>query len=265
MTPMDLDGVYIEEHGPPSTPALVLVHGAPDRSSSFREILPYHPDRRVVLYDRRGDGRSLEVAPARSMDDHASDLLAVLDRCHAPPIVVAHSFGSNIAMLAASARPGAFAGLGLWEPPLPWVDWWPEGTKRYNAKVAASNNPAKVIEGMYRMLVGDEGWARLSPEAQADLRAEGEAFQVDMASELVAPFDFCDVLIPVVVGYGTATVVEHSAGAEWLVARLPNARLHAVPGAGHFAPRTHPREFAAFIGEVAADVLGSTQPPGPDW
>jgi len=262
--PMRRSSVYVEGHGPLTTPAVVLVHGAPDRSTSFRGVLPYFPDRRVVLYDRRGYGRSMHAPPARAMIDHANDLLAVLDDCHAPPIVVAHSFGSNPTMLAATLRPSAFACVGLWEPPLPWVEWWPRGTKRYNARVAASDDPADDIEGMYRMLLGDPGWERLQPAVQAELRAEGTAFQTDMASELEAPFDFRDVLVPAVVGYGTATVAEHSEGARWLVDRLPNARLHATDGAGHFAPRTHPEEFAAFMDVVVAmaEAAAPTTLPG---
>jgi len=53
------------------------------------------------------------------------------------------------------------------------------------------------------MLLSDQGWDPPSPEAQAELRAEGAAFQTDMASELVAPFDFQDVLVPHC-RYGTA-------------------------------------------------------------
>ncbi len=250
--------MHIEDHGPPSTPALVLVHGAPDRSTSFRGVLPYYPDRRVVLYDRRGYGRSLHLSPARAMIDHANDLLAILEVCRTPPIVVGHSFGSIVAMLAATVRPSAFAAVGLWEPPLPWVEWWPKGTKRYNAKVAASDQPADDIEGMYRMLLGDKGWERLRPRVQVALRAEGAAFQADMASQLDAPFDFRDMLVPALVGYGTATVPEHSEGARWLVDCLPSARLYASPGAGHFAPRTHPMEFAAFMGAVVAMADAAT-------
>jgi len=249
---MERSSVYVEGHGPLADPAIVLVHGAPDRSTSFRGLLPYFPDRRVVLYDRRGYGRSIHAPPARAMSDHADDLLAILDGYPVPPIVIAHSFGSNLTMLAATIRPSAFAAVGLWEPPLPWVEWWPRSTKRYNAKIAASDQPADDIEGMYRMLLSDQGWDHLRPEAQAELRAEGAAFQTDMASELVAPFDFQDVLVPALVGYGTATVPEQAKGARWLVDRLPNARLHAVPGAGHFAPRTHPEEFADFMGVVIA-------------
>ena len=246
--------MYVEAHGPPTDPQLVLVHGAPDRSTSFRGVLAYVPDHRVVLYDRRGYGRSVNAPPAGTMTDHADDLLAVLDGCEVPPIVVAHSFGSNITMLAATMQPSAFAAVGLWEPPLTWVDWWPRSTKRYNAKVAASDEPAEEIERMYRMLLGDQGWERLPPGARAELRAEGRAFQADMASELEAPFDFEDMVVPALVGYGTATVNEHSKGARWLDDCLPNSRLHEVSGAGHFAPRTHPEEFARFIGAVVEMV-----------
>jgi pimeloyl-ACP methyl ester carboxylesterase len=259
---MEPAAIHVERRGPPTNPEIVLVHGAPDRSTSFRDVLPYLADRRIVLYDRRGYGRSLSAPPAGAMIDHAHDLLAVIDDCPAPPIVVGHSFGSNLTMLAATVRPSAFAAIGLWEPPLPWVEWWPRGTKKYNAKVARSEDPAHDIEGMYRMLLGDQGWERLRPEAQTELRAEGLAFQVDMASELDAPFQFGDVLVRALVGYGTATVTEHAEGAGWLVDRLPNARLRATDGAGHFAPRTHPKEFAGFVDAVVAMTEAQSGRPG---
>jgi pimeloyl-ACP methyl ester carboxylesterase len=229
----------------------VLVHGAPDRSSGLRGVLPYLGHQHVVIYDRRGYGRSLHLPQAESMIDHANDLLAILDDCPVPPIVVAHSFGSNPTMLAASVRPSAFAAIGLWEPPIPWVEWWPEDVYAAIVKIGTSNTPADDIEVMYRGLLSDPVWDNLTPEVQANRRAEGTAFKVDMASELDAPFNFEDVPVPALVGYGTNTVVHHSEGAKWLAAHLPNAGLYEIPGAGHFAPRTHPKEFAAFIRSVA--------------
>jgi pimeloyl-ACP methyl ester carboxylesterase len=184
------------------------------------------------------------------MIDHAQDLLAIIDECETPPVVVAHSFGSNLTMLAATLNPTGFAAIGLWEPPLPWVEWWPERTKAYNARVAASSDPADEVEAMYRSLIG-EAWDGLPPEVQSQRRAEGVAFQVDMASEIDAPFDFHDVLVPALIGYGTATSAEHVEGAHWLAEHLPNGRVRPSPGAGHFAPRTHPQEFAAFMAAAA--------------
>ena len=185
------------------------------------------------------------------MIDHANDLLTIVEGLETPPVVVAHSFGSNPTMLAATLRPGAFAAIGLWEPPLPWVDWWSDTTKAYNATVAASEEPGDDIEAMYLRLLGDAAWGELPAGVKEQRRAEGAAFQTDMASVLQAPFEFSDVHVPALVGYGTATSAEHCEGARWLVERLPGARLHASPGVGHFAPRTHPKEFAAFMSAAA--------------
>ncbi|HEX3796677.1 MAG TPA: alpha/beta hydrolase [Acidimicrobiales bacterium] len=243
--------VYVESHGPETSPALILVHGAPDRSTSFRAVLARHGDRRVIVYDRRGYGRSIEATAARSMRDHADDLLAIAGACPEPPVVVAHSFGANVTMLAASLQPRAFRSLGLWEPPLLWVDWWPERIKTYNVSVAKSDDPAREVDRMNRWILGKEKWLDLPAEVGDLRRAEGVAFQLDMASELEAPCDFADLVVPALVGYGTATTEDHIAGAKWLAGQLPNGELHVVPDAGHFAPRTHPEEYAAFMTAAA--------------
>jgi pimeloyl-ACP methyl ester carboxylesterase len=240
-------GLHVEHHGPKADPPIILVHGAPDRSAAFRHVLGHLDGCDVTVYDRRGYGRSLRATPARAMVDHAHDLLAVADTCTRPPVVVAHSFGANPTMLAASLRPDGFTALGLWEPPLPWVAWWSEQTKNYNANIASSDAPADDVEAMYRRLLGDEAWNRLPVDVRDHRRAEGPAFQTDMASELDAPFDFQDVVLPAFVGYGSETSTEHAYGARWLAETLPNARTQALRGTGHFAPRTHPEDYAAFV------------------
>jgi pimeloyl-ACP methyl ester carboxylesterase len=237
-----------------ATPALVLVHGAPDRSTSFGPVVPHLADLRVVLFDRRGYGRSLELPTARSMRDHAEDLLDVMTRGGSPCAVVAHSFGSNPTMLAATLRPDLFGALGLWEPPLPWVDWWPQRTKDFDAEVASSDDPAGTIEAMYRRMLGEDTWDAMPADRRERRRGEGVAFRADMQTVLDAPYAFADVAVPTLVGYGTATSPEHVEGAAWLVDQLPDAHLYAVPGAGHFANRTHPEEFARFVRLVVARV-----------
>ncbi len=243
--------LFVVESGPLAAPPIILVHGAPDRSGVFRRVLAHLQDRHIIVYDRRGYGRSLHLPSARTMVEHAEDLLGLAARCSEPPAVIAHSFGSNPTMLAASLRPAAFRVLGLWEPPMPWVDWWSQTTKAYNAAVAASDDPAREIEEMYRRLLGDEAWAGLPAERRAVRRAEGPAYQADMASELHTPFAFGAVTTPAVVGYGTETSEEHDFGARWLADMLPNAHSEKFVGTGHFAPTTHPEAFAAFVVSVA--------------
>jgi pimeloyl-ACP methyl ester carboxylesterase len=243
--------LYVAHSGPDAAPPIILVHGAPDRSGAFRKVLAHLQDRHIIVYDRRGYGRSVHLTPARTMVEHAEDLLRLAERCEEPPVVVAHSFGSNPTMLAASLRPDAFRVLGLWEPPMPWVDWWPANTKEYNAGVAASDDPSRDVEEMYRRLLGDDAWEGMAPERRAQRLAEGTAFRADMASEIDAPFEFGDVTTPTIVGHGTETSEEHDHGARWLADMLPNARCEAIVGTGHFAPSTHPEAFATFVASVA--------------
>lgn len=251
-----LDRLHVAVHGPAVGPTVVLVHGAPDRSGSFRTLLEHLADSRVVVYDRRGYGRSVKADPPTSMLDHAHDLLEIVERFEPPRVVVAHSFGSNPTMLAATLRPAAFDALGLWEPPLPWLDWWSQSTRDYNTAIAASDEPGQMIEDMYRRLLGDEAWEALPPEAQERRRSEGVAFQVDMGSELTAPFAFADVRVPALVGYGTKTSQEHIHGARWLAGQLPGGRAYVVKGAGHFAHQTHPEQFASFVRRASSLVPG---------
>ncbi len=252
-------GLAFEVIGSGDPPTVVLVHGAPDRAGSFRSVLPLLAAHPVILYDRRGYGRSTGRTPPTSMADHAHDLIAVIERADTPCVAVGHSFGSNPTMLAASLRPELFAAIGLWEPPIVWVDWWLQSTKDYHAAVASAQDPAGPIETMYRRILGDTRWNRLAPEVQQRRRAEGAAFRTDMASALVAPFAFEDVTVPAVVGYGTDTSREHVYGAAWLAEHLPDAELHVVGGAGHFAHRTHPAEFAGFVDAVVRRVDGAAR------
>jgi pimeloyl-ACP methyl ester carboxylesterase len=246
-------GVSTAVHHSDRPVTVVLVHGAPDRGSTFRRLIDHLPQLRVVTYDRRGYGRSLGARPAAVMSDHANDLVEIVHEQPHPCVAVAHSFGSNPAMLAASLRPELFPVLGIFEPPLPWVDWWPQSTKDYNTGVAASADPEQVGEDIARALLGETAWNALDDAGRSLRRAEGRAFQTDMASELTAPFEFASISALTVVGYATESPADRRVGAPWLTEQLPNAKLYVIDGAGHFAHRTHPASFARFV-ETVVDL-----------
>ena len=112
-------------HSQLMAPRVVLVHGAPDRATSFRRVLPFLGDLDVVTYDRRGYGSAIgNATEAMTIADHAHDLLDVV--ADGPAVVVGHSFGGHVALAAAIAQPGPIASLGVWEPASPWADWWPD-------------------------------------------------------------------------------------------------------------------------------------------
>ena len=121
-------GLHVVDH-PASGPVgsslvVVLVHGSLDRGTSFARVVRRLPDLHVVTYDRRGYHRSRPVAPlATTLEDHVADLVAVVDG--RPSVLVGHSYGGDVALGAAAEAPDAVRAVGVYEPPLPWSDWWP--------------------------------------------------------------------------------------------------------------------------------------------
>jgi pimeloyl-ACP methyl ester carboxylesterase len=221
-----------------------LVHGAPDSGRSFARATDHLADLRVLTYDRRGYGRSVDVEPPpRSLGDHAADLIGLLDG--RPATVVAHSFGCCVAMLAAVQRPDLVDSLGLWEPPVPWEDWWPERSRQRVASIIEDPDPDAVGERLVRTVLGDAAWERLDADGRRRRRAEGRAFLQDARAQLVRPFHLHEIRVPCMVAYGADTwapMIESTRR----VATSMAAEIVEVPGAGHFGHVTHPAEFAAF-------------------
>jgi pimeloyl-ACP methyl ester carboxylesterase len=245
-------GLYVVERSAVScaAPLVVFVHGSPDRSQSFIRAVELLGDVRTVIYDRRGYGQSLGARPeATSIADHVADLLALIDG--GPATIIGHSFGGVVAMAAAASRPQVVDSLGLWEPPLPWLAWWPEWARRAVADIGADPNPLVVGEQAFKTVVGRRSWDALTAEQRDLARAEGAAFLTDTGTQRTAPFDLNDVVAPCLVGFGTATWRHQVDGAERL-AELLGAELMGVEGAGHFGHATHPEGFAQFVRRAVA-------------
>jgi pimeloyl-ACP methyl ester carboxylesterase len=231
----------------PDRPIVVLVHGAMDRSRSFRRVVDHLADYRVVTYDRRGYGDSVEARPASGLQDHVADLLDVIGDRRAT--VVAHSVASHIAVLAAIEDPDRVASIGLWEPAAPWMDFWPEKARRSVARIAAAPDSGDVAERGVIAMAGEEAWNRLSEAARQQRRAEGAAFVLDMVSGMEAPYDWADVRVPCIIGYGASWPhVETSPQ----LARTLACPTFTIEEASHVAHLTHPAEFAELIRRAAA-------------
>ena len=187
-------------------------------------------------------------APSRpgGMHDHALDLLALAaallhaTRRRRPQLRLEpnHAGGDAPAGRLRCARP-----VG---PPLP-VEWRSGTTKAYNARVADSDAPADDIEEMYRRLLGTDAWARLPDEVRAQRRAEGPAFQTDMASEIAAPFAFPDMVVPALIGTGSETSAEHAHGARGSLStcRTPAASWSRAPGTSPLARTPGPSQTSS--------------------
>jgi pimeloyl-ACP methyl ester carboxylesterase len=238
--------IAVTAHGPPGPAAseIVLVHGAMDRAKSFRRVVENLADLRVTDYDRRGYGESLPGAPPASLQQHVNDLLEVMGE--RPATVVGHSFGCVVVVSAAISHPDRFKGLGLWEPQVPWMEFWPRSVRRGLEAMAAEADTDVLAERVYASMVGEEAWQRLPEELKVRRRAEGVAFQSDVVSGLAEPFRWEDLKVRSLFGVGLQTW-PFAQDAATKLAQSQGADLFTIADAAHTAHVSHPKEFAEFV------------------
>jgi pimeloyl-ACP methyl ester carboxylesterase len=236
----------------------VLVHGTMDRSASFRAVTRALADWRVLSWDRRGWGESRSFDDTgTTLHDHVDDLCAILD--DAPGAVVAgHSYGGLVALCAAARRPDLLAAVVAFEPPVRWLPWWPLETE-WEARVKAASGPDEAAETLLRAVLGDAGWDRLTEASRAELLRDGPAVLVEMNDPVqdTVMFDPSELGVPVTVGAGGASIAHHREVAARIAALAPDGTYVEIPGAGHGAHISHPRDFAALITR-AADRAGTS-------
>ena len=244
--------VRVHENGD-DAPPVVLVHGSMDRGASFARVVPFLGRRRIVRYDRRGYGRSLEPgAEPLDVQGHADDLLAVIDE-HAggAAVVIGHSLGGDVALAAACRRPDAVLAVGGYEVPMPWEPWWSAGSAGGATIAEADQHGAGAgAERFLRRMVGDERWEAMSASEQDARRAEGPALVAEIRSLHTGgpPFDVAALRCPVRIACGSASKEHHRRGASELARLVGDLDGPTViDGAQHGAHRSHPEAFAAWV------------------
>jgi len=223
-------------------PQIVIVHGGLDRASSFGRVARQLRGHRLIRYDRRGYGRS-RAAGTASLEGHSQDLIEVMgDR---PSVLVGHSLGGVVCLLAATRRPELVTTVIAYEAPTPWLDWWPGGH-------APPRDPGDEAEAFMRRMIGDDLWQRLPERTRSDRRAEGPALRLDMASIRGpgAPLDVSVFPVPLISAAGSESTWWHLRGAQALAEAAPQGSYEEITGAGHGIHLTHARLFSELIARV---------------
>lgn len=237
------------EDGPGNGRLLVLVHGAMDRASSFTRLMAKLRDWTVVAYDRRGYGRSSHLGPPEDFDVQVADLVEVLDGRRA--VAFGHSIGGDVVLTTICRHPGLITSAVVWEPPQPWLPFWPAESASRNA--GSHLAPEDRAEWFMRRMVGDRVWERLPSATRAQRRAEGRTLEAELRSLGGAPlFDPSCITIPLIVGRGGESRVHQRRASRELAGSLPHAELVEIADANHGAHLSHPAEVAELIRRVSA-------------
>ena len=190
--------------------------------------------------------------PATSLHHHVADLVELVEAVggSSGTVVVGHSYGGDVALGAALARPGPIGAVAAYEPPLPWLDWWPRRA------AAPHENPSAFAESFFRRLVGDGAWERLPDQARRDRQADGAALVAELTDlrSHHAPWDISGLEVPAVLGRGGSSVWHHRRAIDELHDAIADSQVVDIEGAGHGAHLSHPGAFAEMVRAALARV-----------
>jgi pimeloyl-ACP methyl ester carboxylesterase len=245
--------LYVEVSGE-GLPVLGI-HGTPSSALLWVDaaaVLAEHG--RVIIYDRRGFGRSGPRPPAESsdLDEHLEDAAALLEALNAvPAAVVGRSTGGLIALALAQRRPDVVQALVLLEGALFTVD---PGAAAWAADLreqvlrGTTHDPAMASEVVFRAALGDDAWdafpsevrdlfVEASPAVLAEMRGRG----LDLSAEPLAlsPEELGRVDVPTLLVSSEDSPAFFQRINDRLAEQLPHAEKVLVPG-GHIIDPAHP-------------------------
>ena len=228
---------------------ILLIHAFPLDARMWRpQLEAFTPAIRVLAPDLRGFGRNQRGPLFESVDQHAKDLVALLDRASAPrALVVGLSMGGHIALSLTRRHPHRVAGLLLADTRAEPDD--PSDKAQRDALI-------EQVQSVGTSLLPNTMLPRLVTKACDDtirnmlrgLMLEQEPSGVQAA--LVALRDRPDargglfqIHCPTALVCGEHDAITPPSVMQMLADAIPDATLTVVPGAGHMTNLEAPAAF----------------------
>jgi len=268
---MPLPTPFFREAG--SGPGVVCLHSNASSSSQWRALIEgLAPRFHVLAADSYGAGKSPPWPADRPvrLQDEVALLEPVFTRAGDPFVLVAHSYGAAVALIAAVSQPHRVRALVLYEPTLFTLldaETPPpneaDGIRDAVAGAAAALD-ATDADGAARCFIdfwmGKGAWddtpeARKGPIVDSVTNVRGWAKALfDEPTPLAA---FSRLKIPVLYMMGKASPASSRGVGRLLTQTLPQVQLVEFDGLGHMGPVTHPE---AVNGTIARFLDGTSSP-----
>lgn len=238
---------------------IVLIMGLGGWSGDWGTLFPTQLAKhyRVVMFDNRGTGTSSRSPGPYTLEQFATDAVAVIDevasgRAH----VLGISMGGMIAQLVALDHSRRVDKLILVSThcggarallPLPHI---------VPALFPTPGTPADVVVRTRLAAIAAPGWAEKNPEqleerlrqslkAPTPVRTYRAQLDAILRSDRYARLD--DIEAPTLVVHGDADALVPYGNGELLAKRIPGARLHTLQGVGHLPMWEAPDETVRVI------------------
>lgn len=214
--------------------AILCLHGNRDSSLVFREIAQsLQPHYQVLCADLRGHGQSDYSGQPFTLDDMVDDIVRLLDEQGLKQVsIVGHSLGSTLALLLSARDPGRVKKLVLmgaaatfqvpFKRPSHGEEITPDTVRQTNAAAVPYFFTEGHEEVQHRIL---EGWSRL-PAATHRLMIQIQHPDLRPVLQNIRQRTL------IITGQEDRITPLHKA--LELNRYLPDSRMMAVPGSGHF-------------------------------
>jgi pimeloyl-ACP methyl ester carboxylesterase len=234
-----------------SGPSLVLVHGGfSDHQTNWEFVKPLFENQfTVYAIARRGRGET-DATVGHSLENESLDVATLIQSIDEPVFLLGHSYGAQIALVAAAKVSDRLRKLVLYEPPDPrtvnqdvlkqlealaQTDHWEKFAVTFFRDVLRV--PVEELDELRTT----ELWLPIVADAQAslgDLRALNRYdFDVNRFREL---------RVPVLLQIGTESPRDLYV-TDAIAAVLPDVRIEELPGQAHEGMTTAPQMYAEAV------------------
>jgi pimeloyl-ACP methyl ester carboxylesterase len=243
---------FVREAG--AGPAVVCLHANASSASQWRSLMELlSPAFHVLAPDLYGCGKSPQWPSDReiALGDEVALIEPVLARA-APMVLVGHSYGGAVALVAALAQPSRVRALALYEPTL-FAVIEAEGPSPNDAdgiRAAVADAGAALDagdpEGAARRFIdywmGEGSWDRTPADRQPAIAASVKnirRWKHALFAEPTPLAAFCALDVPVLLMTGGRSTASAHGVARRLERALPRVEVVAFPELGHMGPVTH--------------------------
>jgi pimeloyl-ACP methyl ester carboxylesterase len=268
--PVLADGQLIAVRAVGTGPDVLCVPGGPARAVAYLgDLGGLDRTRTLHLLDTRGSGGSHPAEPQTlTLDRLARDLIEVLPLLGLEhPVLLAHSFGTRVAVTALAMEPALASAVILVTPPLV-LEGYLEGRAAILDARAGDPAYADAVEAARalpdarprdRAFLERESrplWYGTWDDA-AKAHAERGASQVNVRTALTLRNDTAgwtppalDLDVPVLVVGGQLDLAVPPLCARAAAAAIPGATYAEIEGAGHYPWLDDPEAFTALVADV---------------
>jgi pimeloyl-ACP methyl ester carboxylesterase len=228
---------------------------------------------RTITFDWRGTGRSDKPATGYNAEIAAGDVSALIGRLDlAPAVLVGHGLGAHLALLTASAHPGAVKGLFL-AAAAPWLSGERDGIsgglpEEFLAFVLAKGREGGVPYAQICFELAED-WLfhrRQSPGVYQWILQQALEWPQHVANSYAQSMREIDhrerlplIRCPTVIAQGRYDRKQRYEGALYVARAIPNARLMMFENSAHMTPLEEVDRFNQAVADFAAALAPAKQ------